>query len=351
MSFDGCEWEVPDTPDNAAAFGRRTGGGPGRSAYPKLRLVTLTECGTYACVGAAIGPVEGSEGAERVLVRSLYPRLEDDQLLLADRGFYSFTDWCQAADTGAQLLWRVTVNLELPVLRTLPDGSYLSVVLDTSIKGTSRARLIATARNRGPLDPRQARLVRVIEYEVANRKSDAEREVICLTITLLEHGAAPAAQLAAAYHQRWEHEEAFAQIKTYLRGPDRILRSRSPQMVRQEIYGYLLTHYALTTLISDAATAADIDPDRVSFTRTVRVVRREIAARPTTFPLTSNNASSTGYGTTSPSRATSTRPADTAGGGQDAFGAGDDGLQGGVHVGVRRRVDLPDIGAGLQVVP
>jgi hypothetical protein len=95
--------------------------------------------------------------------------------------------------------------------------------------------------------------------------------------------AAPAPLLAEACHQRWEHETGNAQLKTYLRGPGRVLRSRSPDMVRQEIYGYLLTHYALSALICRAATEAAIDPDGVKFKRTVRVVRRR-AADPAAFP-------------------------------------------------------------------
>src|SRR5436190_217153 len=115
---------------------------------------------------------------------------------------------------------------------------------------------------------------------VAGRKVYARLEADWRLIT--DPRAAPAPLLAEAYHQRWEHETGNAQLKTCLRGPGRVLRSKSPDMIRQEIYGYLLTHHAISALICQAATEADIDPDRVKFTRTVRIVRRAIG--PADFP-------------------------------------------------------------------
>jgi hypothetical protein len=117
----------------------------------------------------------------------------------------------------------------------------------------------------------------VIEYEVPDRDGDGKDELIALITTITDPRQAPAAVLAQAYHQRWEHETGNRQLKTYLRGPGRVLRSQSPDMVRQEIYGYLLAHYAVSALICKAATEADIDPDRVKFKRTVRLVRRRVA--------------------------------------------------------------------------
>jgi hypothetical protein len=125
-------------------------------------------------------------------------------------------------------------------------------------------------------DLERARLVRVIEYQIPDRGVDGERELICLLTTITDPTQAPAEILAQAYHDRWEHETGNNQLKTCLRGPGRVLRSKSPDMVRQEIYGYLLTHYALSALICRAATEADIDPDQVKFLRTVRLVRRRI---------------------------------------------------------------------------
>ncbi|MER5918437.1 IS4 family transposase [Streptomyces sp. NPDC001982] len=283
VSIDGFEWDMPDSPANAETFGY-AGGSATPSAFPKARVVTLTESGTHASIGAAIGPISGKGSGEQSLARELYPRLEEDHLLLADRNFYSFTDWCQAADTGAALLWRVTATLTLPVLQMLPDGSYRSVVVSPEVKNTARTRLIEAARRGGDLDPDQARYVRVVEYEVPDRGVEADPELICLITTLTDLTDAPALDLAQAYHQRWEHEQANDQIKTRLRGPGRILRSKSPDLVQQEIYGYLLTHYAISALISRAATAADIDPDRVKFMRTVRIIRRQVTADPAAFP-------------------------------------------------------------------
>jgi hypothetical protein len=122
----------------------------------------------------------------------------------------------------------------------------------------------------------------VIEYQVPDRDGDGTGELICLITTITDHGVVPAMALAGAYQQRWEHETGNKQIKTQLRGPGRVLRSRSPEMVRQEIYGYLLTHHAISTLICRAATEADIDPDRVKFTRTVKIIRRSLS-RPADF--------------------------------------------------------------------
>jgi Transposase DDE domain len=220
--------------------------------------------------------VTGAGSGERALARTLYPRLEEDQLLLADRNFYSFTDWCQAADTGADLLWRITDTVRLPVLDTFHDGSYLSVVFDSSVRGAAREHLLRAARGGEALPPEQARYVRVVEYDVPDRGEEQGRELVCLLTTITDPGRAAAPLLAQAYHQRWEHELANKEIKQVLRGPARILRSKSPQMVRQEIYGYLLAHYALSDLRCRAATEAGIDPDRIKFTRTVRIVRRSV---------------------------------------------------------------------------
>jgi hypothetical protein len=170
----------------------------------------------------------------------------------------------------------------LPALEVLPDGSYTALLINPDIKGAARRRLIESARAGDDTDPDRARTVRVIEYQVPDRDGDGTGELICLITTITNHAAAPAMTLATAYHQRWEHETGNDQIKTHLRGPGRVLRSKSPDLVRQEIYGYLLTHYAISDLICRAATEADIDPDRVKFTRTVRIVRRRVAD-PTAF--------------------------------------------------------------------
>jgi hypothetical protein len=276
MSVDGMEWDVPDTAANRAFFGSKASPA-GPAPFPKIRVVTISECASHAPAAAAPGPAAGGKGSgEQALARRLYPQLEQDWLLLADRNFYSFTDWCQAADTGAALLWRVKSGLRLPLLRWLPDSSYLSVLVNPRIRGMARARLIDAARAGCELDADEAVVMRVVEYDVPDRVGDGTGELIALITTITDPTAAPAPDLAQAYHQRWEHETGNDQIKTHLRGPGKVLRSKSPDMVRAEIYGYLLTHHAISALISQAATEADIDPDRVKFLRTVRIVRRRV---------------------------------------------------------------------------
>jgi Insertion element 4 transposase N-terminal/Transposase DDE domain len=282
MAIDGFDWDVPDTKANLAAFGR-AGSGEGASAFAKVRVVTLSECASHAMVAARMGPYAGKGSGEQSLARDLYRGLERDWLLVADRNFYNFADWCTAADTGAALLWRVKSDLTLPLLRFEPDGSYRTVLINPTVRGKARERLIAAAKAGKDLDPAQGRYARAVEYTVPDRDGDGKGELICLVTTITEFTAAPAQALAEAYHQRWEHESANNQIKTHLRGPGRVLRSKSPDMVRQEIYGYLLTHYVIAALICRAATEADIDPDRIKFKRTVRILRRR-ATDPAAFP-------------------------------------------------------------------
>jgi Insertion element 4 transposase N-terminal len=277
MSIDGMEWDVPDTAANRQAFGVHTAGG-GEAAYPKARVVTVSECASRAPVLAAVGAADGGKGTgERSLARQLYPRLEEDWLLIADRNFYDWDAWTAAAATGAALLWRVRSDILLPVLELLPDGSYRSVLVKPGTRPWLRRELIEAARRGEDLDPGEAAHVRVVEYDVPDREGDGKGELIALVTTITDRRRAPAAVLAAAYHRRWEHETANAQLKTYLRGPGRVLRSASPEMVEQELWGYLLTHYAISALICTAATSAGIDPDRVKFKRAVRVVRRRVA--------------------------------------------------------------------------
>jgi hypothetical protein len=281
MSIDGFEWDAPDTSENAAAFGY-AGAGADRPTFPKVRVVTISECASHAVADAEIGGIAGKGSGEQSLARRLYGRLERDWLLIADRNFCNWQDWKTAAASGAALLWRVKADLTLPVLEILPDGSYRSVLINPKIGGKARQQLIDAARAGEDLDEDKATAVRVIEYEVPDRDGDGKRELIALVTTITAMTAGPAPLLAQAYHQRWEHETGNAQLKTYLRGPGKVLRSKSPDMVRQEIYGYLLTHHAISALICRAATEADIDPDRVKFTRTVRIVRRAVG--PAAFP-------------------------------------------------------------------
>jgi hypothetical protein len=274
VAIDGMEWDVPDSPANAKVFGY-AGSGVNRSVFPKVRVVALSECVSHAFFAAAVGGVGTGKGSgEQSLARDLWADLDEDMLLIGDRNFYSFGDWRDARASGAQLLWRVKSDLRLPLLEFLPDGSYLSVLVNPDIRGKRRERLVEAAGAGAEVDDDEAMLVRVIEYTVPDRDPGEDGELICLITTILDLRAGPAARLAEAYHQRWEHETGNDQIKTHLRGPGRVLRSKKPDMVLAEIYGYLLTHYALSALICEAATEAQIDPDRVKFTRTVRIVRR-----------------------------------------------------------------------------
>jgi hypothetical protein len=273
MAIDGFDWDTPDTKENAAGFGY-TGSGASRSAFPKARVVTISECASHVVVAAEIG---GMSSGEQTLARKLYPGLEPDWLLIADRNFYGYPDWNTARAGGAQLLWRVSASVSLPVLAAHPDGSYASVLVDPKIRGVARTRLVEGAGYGAALDPDRAVEVRVVEYTVPDREGNGTGELIALVTTITDPRDASAEQLAQAYHQRWEHETGNKQLKTHLRGPGKILRSKKPDTVRQEIYGYLLTHYAISALICRAATEADIDPDRVKFLRTVRIVRRQVA--------------------------------------------------------------------------
>lgn len=283
LAIDGFEVDVPDTSANAAEFGY-AGSGANRSAFPKARVVALAECGTHAFVAAQVGPIGGKCAGEKSLAARLYPRLRADELLTADRGFYSWTAWDTAAATGAALLWRAPTQLTLPVIKVLPDGTYLSVVMDSSVRGTRREQIEAAAHDgrdlsevKAVLDKHgrpQARPVRVIEYDVPDRDGNGTGEIITLLTTITDPGDARADELAAAYHQRWEEETSNDQLKTHLRGPGKVLRSRLPDLAYQEIWAYLIVHHAISALIAKASAAADLDPDRLSFAKTLRLIRR-----------------------------------------------------------------------------
>jgi len=263
MSLDGTCLDVADTPHNAEAFGRpgssrRQGGG----AFPQLRLVAVSECGTHAITSAAMGPYETSENA---LADQLLGSLGPGLLCLADRGFYSFERFQAARETGAQLLWRAKANMVLPRERTPADGSYLTRVYPS--QADERAK-------------RGGARVRVVDYRLEDPGVPQAQERYRLLSTLLECEAAPATELAALYGERWELEGTLDELKTHQRGPRVVLRSKHPDGVYQEAYGYLCSHYAIRRLMHDAALKADLDPDRLSFTRSLRAARRSTRAHP-----------------------------------------------------------------------
>ncbi|MFD0582250.1 IS4 family transposase [Dactylosporangium darangshiense] len=255
VAVDGSTLDVPDTPSNVEAYGRPgSSRGPGRAAFPQVRVAALAECGTHAMFAAATGPLSVHE---TTLARRLFGQLRAGMLLIADRGFVGFDLWAEAAATGADLLWRVKTNMVLPVVALLPDGSYLS-------------RIVA-AGDRKRTNPAT---VRVVEYTLAGADT-----VYRLITTILDPQQAPAADLAALYAQRWEFETALDEVKTHQRGPGMVLRSRHPDGVEQEVYGFLLVHYAIRELMWQAAQHAGEDPDRISFTRTLNVIRRQVTAQ------------------------------------------------------------------------
>jgi hypothetical protein len=262
MSVDGTCLDVADTPANEQEFGRPgTGRGQGVGAFPQLRLVALSEAGTHAICGAALGPLRSSENE---LAETLLGRLEPEMLCLADRGFYSFDRWQKARRTGAQLLWRVKTNMVLPREQRLADGSYLTRVYAN--QPDQRAH-------------RDGHQVRVVEYQLDDGLSDPEQRYRLLT-TILEPEHAPAAELGVLYHERWEIENALDELKVHQRGPRVVLRAKAPDGVYQEAYGYLCTHYAIRRLMHDAALQGDLDPDRLSFTRSLRAARRSARTQP-----------------------------------------------------------------------
>jgi hypothetical protein len=271
MAIDGLVLDVANTDENDKAFGRSTNG-TSTSPFPQVRLVALGECGTHAAVDAELA---GVNTGEQTLAAKLISRFTAEMLVLADRLFYSYEAWQQACATGAALLWRLSSNVGLPMLGGLPDGSYRSVLINPKIRGRRREELLAAARAGQPLDPSQAILVRVVEYMVENRTTRGE--LFCLITNLLDHETAPAMELAELYHERWEIELSFDEIETHQLAQDRVLRSRTPELVKQEIWGLLLTHYAIRHTMKDAADTVGTDPDRLSFIRSFRVIRRQVS--------------------------------------------------------------------------
>jgi hypothetical protein len=257
ISVDGSTLDVADEKGNKEAFGR-PGASRGESAYPKIRFVSLVENGTHVLFGSRMADYATSEIA---LAKTVLPSLGKGMLCLADRGFFGFEMWKQAAATGADLLWRVRKNIHLPCEQRLPDGSYLSRIYPSQ-----------QDQRRG----RKGIVVRVIEYRLEG--VEGAEPLYRLATTILDHELAPATELAALYHERWEIETAFDELKTHLRGAQIVLRSKTPDLVRQEFYGLLMAHFAVRGLMHEASLRADKDPDRLSFLHAVRVVRRKMAA-------------------------------------------------------------------------
>jgi hypothetical protein len=255
MALDGSCLDVADEAANAAFFGY-PGASRGHSAFPQARVLGLVECGTHVVTAAEVAPYAHSEQA--MAAQMLSAKLKPGMLVLADRNFYSFKLWRLACASGAMLAWRVKSNLKLPVEQMLPDGSYLSTVFDSA----DRHRRAGLA-------------VRVVEYALADSATPTQDSYRLVT-NIVEPAQAPALELAALYHERWEIEGVFDEFKTHLRANSTVLRSKTPDLVLQELWGLLLAHFAIRQLMTQAAWPRGLDPDRLSFTHAVRVIKRKM---------------------------------------------------------------------------
>jgi Insertion element 4 transposase N-terminal/Transposase DDE domain len=256
ISLDGSTLDVADTEENENEFGRPPAS-RGWSAYPQLRFVSLLENGTHVLLGCRMGSYSTGE---ITLAKEVIPQLKPGMLCLADRFFFGFTLWTRAQATGCELLWRVRKHLRLEVLQRLSDGSYISAIYPSEKDARHKTKGVR---------------IRVIDYQLEGIP-DAE-PIYRLVTTILDPVAAPAEELAALYHERWEIENTFDELKTHLRGRQMILRSKTPELVRQEFYGLLLAHFAVRGLMHEAALSVAEDPDRLSFLHAVRVVRRKLS--------------------------------------------------------------------------
>jgi Insertion element 4 transposase N-terminal/Transposase DDE domain len=254
MALDGSCMDVADETANAQYFGY-PGASRGQSAFPQARVLGLVECGTHVVTAAAVAPYGHSEQA--MAAQLLPAKLEPGMLVLADRNFYGFKLWTKACASGAMLAWRVKANLKLPVQQLLDDGSYLSTVFDSQ------------DRQHG------GQTVRVVEYALQDSATPTQDSYRLVT-NILDPDDAPALELAALYHERWEIEGVFDEFKTHLRANSTVLRSKTPDLVLQELWGLLLAHFAIRQLMAQAAWPRGLDPDRLSFTHAVRVIKRKM---------------------------------------------------------------------------
>jgi hypothetical protein len=269
MAIDGVMIDLPDTEANLAVYGKPEGGS--RRPFPQLRAVGLSECGTHALVAAAPGTIYQGE---RELARQLRNRITPDMLIIADRGFHSFELWCEFLVTGAALLWRAWSTITFEPTEVLADGSYLAEIGNKSSR-SSAARIPLAAV---PASPHLATHipVRIIEYQIeGHTDSDGKSETFRLITSILDPEQASAIELAGAYHQRWEIETSFREMEIQLLNGGG-LRSKTPELVRQELWGMFISHYAIRAFMTEAADTVDLDPDRLSFTRTLNIIRRQV---------------------------------------------------------------------------
>ena len=256
VAIDGSNLEVADEPDNVKAFGY-PGSRTGHAGYPQAQCAVLVECASHAILAANLGAYREAEWA---ICKPLLARLDAGMLCLADRGFNGYTHWAAAAATGAQLLWRCSNNRQLPVVKALGDGSYLSVIYPSGTR-SKKQRQAST----------EGITVRVIDYALPSAPEAQPR--YRLLSTLLDDKATPALELAALYHERWEVEAVFDELKTHLLQKRRVLRSKTADLVRQEFYGWVLAHYAVRWLMHQAATEHRQTDRSLSFTANVQLFR------------------------------------------------------------------------------
>ncbi len=254
MTLDGSTLDVADERENGQAFGR-PGASRGASAYPQMRFVSLVENGTHVRLGTRMA---GYATGEVTLAQEVISALRPGMLCLAGRNFFGFALWNRARASGADLLWRVKKNLRLRAETLLPEGSYLSRIYPSERDWRHRSNGV---------------VVRVIDYRLEGI-AGAE-PIYRLVTTILDPAEAPTGEWAALYPERWEIETALDALKTHLRGAKIVLRSKTPDLVRQEFYGLLLAHFAVRGLMHEAALEAGEDPDRLSFVHAVRVIRRK----------------------------------------------------------------------------
>jgi hypothetical protein len=246
VSLDGTTLRVLDTDANERRFGRPAAV-RGKTAYPQVRLVGLLENGTRILFAVA---VDAYAVAENTLARLVVPRLTKGMLCLADRGFFGYELWNQAVATGADLLWRVKSTLQLGALQRLPDGSYL---------GSLR---------------RGTKPVRVIQFTLTFK--NGKREHYRLITTILDYRRAPAGELAHLYAKRWKIETMFDELKVRIGGPKLLLRSATPDLVEQDVYGLLLAHFGIRHEMIGAAREQGFDPEELSFVNALHVIIRRL---------------------------------------------------------------------------
>lgn len=257
MAIDGSTLDMPDEVANAQHFGY-PGASRGSSAFPQLRFVAMTECGTHTLCYANPGPYATGEVT---LAEPVIDQANASMLVTADRNFYSYAFWQRAIATGAKLLFRVRRNLRLPREKELPDGSYL-----TTLYACDKDRRRQT----------NGMVVRVIEY-MLNGIPDSEPSYRLIT-NWLDLNAAPGVELAALYHRRWTIEQTFDEFKVHLADRDVVLRSKRPELAEQEFYALLLAHAAIRRLMTQAAAATDQAAEDLSFIHAVRVLKRRLPA-------------------------------------------------------------------------